>query len=347
MAKDKRKVILDILKAFLILLVILGHCIQYCNGVNYFNSELYYNNYLFKIIYSFHMPFFMLISGYLFQKGINKRSFIVELKNKFFRLLVPILSFSIIAFLLRLLVIEKFGFGILTLIIKFIGTVTGSLWFLWAVFLCSMLIKFVHDYMKDNKYIYCIIIVLSFLIPDIQYLSLYKFVFPFFLIGYFLSKKDIKYNTKINKYFPLLMLLFYFLIKNFDKAKFIYTSGYSILNNWGQIYNDIYRFIAGLLGSALIFVFAKMIINEKRNYKFLTFIGKRTLGLYLISSMIFDYVFKIVILNYNDFNYIRTLIFFIIIFSISLIVHIILEKIPIVSNLFLGQSSKKDGGKNG
>lgn len=67
---SKRNSYLDIAKSLGIILVVIGHCIQYGSGSLYFEKELYFYNILFKFIYSFHMPLFMLISGYLF--GYNK-----------------------------------------------------------------------------------------------------------------------------------------------------------------------------------------------------------------------------------------------------------------------------------
>lgn len=49
----------DALKGVLILLVVLGHSIQNTIG------DACYINHLWNIIYSFHMPAFMAISGYL------------------------------------------------------------------------------------------------------------------------------------------------------------------------------------------------------------------------------------------------------------------------------------------
>lgn len=54
-----RKVWIDSLKGILILLVVLGHSIQNTLG------EECYGNYWWNLIYSFHMPAFMAISGYL------------------------------------------------------------------------------------------------------------------------------------------------------------------------------------------------------------------------------------------------------------------------------------------
>jgi fucose 4-O-acetylase-like acetyltransferase len=57
MAKQ-RIAYIDFLKGFTILLVILGHCIE-------FNDTDYWNNIVFRYIYSFHMPLFMFLSGYV------------------------------------------------------------------------------------------------------------------------------------------------------------------------------------------------------------------------------------------------------------------------------------------
>ena len=56
---NKRLVWADSLKGVLIVLVVLGHAIQ-----NTIGSQCQ-TNHLWNIIYSFHMPAFMAISGYL------------------------------------------------------------------------------------------------------------------------------------------------------------------------------------------------------------------------------------------------------------------------------------------
>lgn len=50
----------DAIKGWLILLVILGHCIASTIGNDAANV-----NYWWCLIYSFHMPVFMAVSGYL------------------------------------------------------------------------------------------------------------------------------------------------------------------------------------------------------------------------------------------------------------------------------------------
>lgn len=55
----ERLIWLDSIKGWLILIVILGHAIQYCL------LESHATNYWWNLIYSFHMPAFMAVSGFV------------------------------------------------------------------------------------------------------------------------------------------------------------------------------------------------------------------------------------------------------------------------------------------
>lgn len=55
-----RLVWVDSLKGWLMLLVVMGHAIQYC-----MNDGECESNYWWNLIYSFHMPAFMALSGFV------------------------------------------------------------------------------------------------------------------------------------------------------------------------------------------------------------------------------------------------------------------------------------------
>lgn len=55
----ERLIWVDSLKGWLILIVVLGHAIQYCL------PESHDTNYWWNLIYSFHMPAFMAASGFV------------------------------------------------------------------------------------------------------------------------------------------------------------------------------------------------------------------------------------------------------------------------------------------
>lgn len=60
---------IDALKGIAIVLMFWGHVVQYGNG----GQIDFFDNTVFKTIYTFHMPLFMLISGYLFSFSSKKK----------------------------------------------------------------------------------------------------------------------------------------------------------------------------------------------------------------------------------------------------------------------------------
>ena len=71
----------DYIKGFAIILIVLGHALTYCYSL----KDIY------KIIYSFHVPLFFIISGYFFNSELNFKCFC---KKKAKRLLLPYLFYS-------------------------------------------------------------------------------------------------------------------------------------------------------------------------------------------------------------------------------------------------------------
>ena len=61
-----RLVQFDAVKLFAIYMVILGHCIQHLLSSDYLDEPGYI------MIYSFHMPLFMMISGYFASSGLKR-----------------------------------------------------------------------------------------------------------------------------------------------------------------------------------------------------------------------------------------------------------------------------------
>ena len=238
----KRNPYLDIIKAILILLVLIGHSIQYGSGENYLNKQLFFNNYLFKFIYSFHMPLFIMISGYLSYNSLNKVNLKDTIISKFKSLIIPIFIWSIIPFIIS---INNY-INIKELIKLFITTFSTNLWFLWSLFYINVLVKIINKYFKDNIYIYILSILITFILPNtyiIKYFnfqfSLYSFMYIYFLLGYFYKKYNL--DTKLNKYINnktliINTILFILLLIPFSKEYYIYTSGINIIGNYKQIF---------------------------------------------------------------------------------------------------------------
>ena len=91
--KSNRSLYLDIVKGFAIILVVYGHCIQW-HSDEYVSRSLFYSDELYRIIYSFHMPLFMLVSGYLFYGSVVRHSWRHNLKTRFSKLLLPVVLWN-------------------------------------------------------------------------------------------------------------------------------------------------------------------------------------------------------------------------------------------------------------
>lgn len=85
-----RNVTLDIARGILIILVVLGHSIHLNYG---------FGTYADKLIYSFHMPAFFVISGYLVYDSLNNRE-VVWAMRKTIQRLIPIIVFGCLLYVL-------------------------------------------------------------------------------------------------------------------------------------------------------------------------------------------------------------------------------------------------------
>ena len=116
----------DVLKLFAIFLVLWGHCIQY------FLSSQYSDEPVYRYIYSFHMPLFMMISGY-FSASSMKLRFTELITKKSRQLLLPCVSWAIIFTIIASTRTNQL----------FINTLTSSLiygfWFLKSCFIFYLL----------------------------------------------------------------------------------------------------------------------------------------------------------------------------------------------------------------
>lgn len=112
---------IDNIKAFLILLVVLGHCIQDV-GVNNDTG-------LMRFIYSFHMPLFMAMSGYVSQRDFTPWR---TVGRRAVQLLVPFLAWA---------VVKSIIVGDLEYILTIVMLPDRGLWFLWALFVVVLIIK--------------------------------------------------------------------------------------------------------------------------------------------------------------------------------------------------------------
>lgn len=293
---SKRLSWIDVMKGVGMLLVIFGHA-SLPNEVR-------------KYIYSFHMPLFFCISGYLFNikkyDGFNQ-----FLKSKAKSLLIPYIFLSVLNycyyFILKILAHKFNEISLKPLIGVLVGIrdtewtmCNGTMWFVLALFFCEIILFYIVKLLKDRD-VHILISLLVFAVIGFFYNSFINIKLPFSIdevfvsitfvgLGYIIKKRDLvsKFNSKI--YIILFITLnFVFQIINTQVNLFDLECG-----------NYIYFYISAISGIMMVMIICKNINKSK----FLEFIGKNTLLLLSIHQFVIYNQFKRIydIIQINDFT---------------------------------------------
>lgn len=271
---------LDFAKGILIFLVILGHCVQF---VEYKCEPLFWSDHLFKFIYTFHMPLFVGISGYLSYTSIKRRNFYSFAKSRMLYLLVPMLFWCIIGFGIDVIINSKE-----IDLVQFIRMFTKSYWFIWAILLFSFVIAVFSFFKLDNIYILILSAILLTALPfKFCGYPLIKSMYPFFVLGYFLAQIDLSRLVLLLKRYQILLILFsviFYFLWDKDVYPYITPSGFSHMKI------TLLRLVTSTTISIFVLLVLSYIYPKIQTWQVTSFIvniGKETLGLYLMQGILF------------------------------------------------------------
>lgn len=339
---------IDFIKGLAIFLVIWGHSIQNFG----LGDESFFENPLHILICSFHMPIFMVVSGFFFYKSL-RLNFGQLLTGKLRQLMLPIFSWTII---MNLLAAVQNGMSSLSVKQEIYdicyGTVT-NFWFIRSVFICYLL-TFLSKRIFSKDYIACIASILFFLaLTDNFRLALDKFMFPFFWMGYFMHK----YLDILNRYKKTILvtslIVWIILLCFWDKKYYIYVTGCAFyhIEHFRLVAEDFFprlqivafRYLIGIAGSFAFFFFAQRIYRPF--FHFIAAIGQKTLGIYIIHILLMGFI--IPYLQWPESNfYLFSLVYTPLtaagLLSVSLLITWLLEKNKFTNLVFLGGRYNKN-----
>ena len=175
---NTRDLQLDAIKGFAIILVIMGHIIGYSNQ----NGSI-----LYQLIYSFHMPLFFFVSGFLVFNHFGP-TLTTWIKKKFIQLIIPYCIFTLFYFFILFYpTIQNLNY--VDAFFKY--TVSDSAWFLPVLFESLFILAICIEAEKFiKKYSFLIFFILvSVLIPILNLDSMnivHQIVSysPFVILGY-------------------------------------------------------------------------------------------------------------------------------------------------------------------
>ena len=174
---QKRNQLLDAAKGVAIVLVVLGHTIQQYAGLdNRTALDLGFE----RFIVSFHMPLFMLVSGYLFYFSLQRHSELDIVKKRIKMFAFPILTVAVIKHLRG----NISHFELTSFVTDFPSSLFNSLWFFWAMIIIILFMCIVHKYFKNHWVGYLIAIVITLSLPNVYPLRAYVHLLPVFLLGF-------------------------------------------------------------------------------------------------------------------------------------------------------------------
>lgn len=282
---EKRIVWLDIIKGILITLVVLGHSIG-CARLQL--NQQFINDYFWKLIYSFHMPAFMAVSGYVAYR--NKRisadiaSGLSVIFRRFRQLMIPFLLWSVALFFVRHNVEHYYDYILIPNL---------SLWFLWALFFISaifILADWLSARMRSPQIVLMVVVAvllvgLMLIVPNakllgIEYVSYY---FIFYTLGYYMHKYELLKQISIT--WTIVLALLWFALAQFWEAKET-----PIVLRWVSFVPSIVLQTGYRAVTATVAIFALFSAVEKWGEckilsKFFT-LGQISLGIYAVHMVI-------------------------------------------------------------
>lgn len=267
---------LDSLKGFAIFLVVVGHVV-----LGYIRAETFMEyqwdlQLIYDLIYSFHMPLFFLISGFLYKLTWSKKNTGISKKiaNKFLNMVPMYLLFSL-AFWFSKYYATLYGniqmsdhFNFIDLIHIYIAPLS-YLWFLYVLICLFIIIPLLESFIK----------------PALVFLAFFLlYIFAPYIEGIFKIVNSIIYG---GVYFSLGSILFFYsnYLKNNIDNKLIIVSFISIAIACCSFPfiddHNIFKFICAISVSA----FLAIIFFRLRNYKFVSLwntCGYYSLGIYIL-----------------------------------------------------------------
>ncbi len=274
MQNDNKIACITFLQSFAVVLVVAGHCLPEANLGDTFPL---WASILHNFVYSFHMPLFFAIAGYLFSNSFKRQSisiknFKIFIRSKLKRIIVPYISIGTLAYLLKVFIFNKFAYRpCMGSFVDFIKSILipwdnpcAYLWFLPTIFfiyILGYLILNKNNYNKIDLFLWMIFsFVISFLsnYTDIGWLNIsgiFNYLFYFFMGILFFDFKEILFKYLSNQGLIVFIILLFFELQILPSLK----SGF---------YHYFLNCLTAILGILFSFIIANYC--AKRDIKFLS-----------------------------------------------------------------------------
>lgn len=256
---SKRLLEFDLLKLIAIFLVLWGHCTQY-----FLTSPDHCQEPVYRVIYTFHMPLFIMMSGFFAVSSLGK-SFRPFLLSKTLQLILPWLSWgSLFYVFLVLLSATDSSYG---------SHLDHSLWFLKCLFACYLIFYVTFRFCRKIPVAVVVSLAIAFFFPDRYVQTLY----PYFLVGALLNHLYDRFVAHVHLIGGVSLVLFA-VLSVFNK-----TDVY-----WSRTLMSTLLALSGSLSCFAIVSALSGFIRQSALCQFLAKWGQYTLGVYILQSFLLE-----------------------------------------------------------
>lgn len=246
-------------------MVMFGHALQYLSG------DGFKDNIPFNVIYSFHMPLFMIVSGYFFSSSL-KLDPIIFLMKKSIALILPAFVWCVIK-----VVLNRGG--------QMTNILIDSFWFLKSAFLCYLICYIAVRLIRKELVAYIVLVIASVLFYFHSEPFMLNYMLPSFIVGILLRHNSewIMHNRKY--ILPCTIIVYLCLIPFWKFEYFLGRTPFEGTEILQQISITAYRQLIGVAGSlSIILVFSYL----NKSFDIITFIGSSTLSFYVMNGLFSD-----------------------------------------------------------
>lgn len=293
-------------------------------------------------VFYFAVPIFFMITGVTLLDYNLKYSEKEYAKKRMLKTVIPFLFWSIIGLIFSIIVTKSTKADDLSFKYIFNGifntNIVGIFWFFPTLFMIYLIIPILANVQQEKKeklysVIIMIMLVLNVILPFINNVFKLELQIPiqvnlasngmlYVLIGYVLSKKELKKSMRIIIYvLGIIGLLVHVLMTQ----KLSLDAG-RIIDTYKGYWN-----IPCIAYSVAIFIFIKQIAEKIKFKKMFTFLAKYTFELYLMQYFIYTVVQKLTKWDTHAIVYRLGMPFIVI--AITIIITWILRKIPVIKKI--------------
>ena len=293
-----KNITISIVKGLAIILVVYGHVIQ--RSMVPFNEDFFLNP-AFKTIYAFHMPLFVFLSGWVMAYSLSRRSLFSAFKARFNTLMIPFITWGLLSavliFVVNIIETESSGLKAFAMSLAYELYLRPTLWILVTLFASScMLLYSIRLSKRFGKISFLFIYFLVLVIPYNDYGSLFyiKWLYPFYMAGYFISKNDIHVSGWLSRLAVLAIssAAFVFLASYWVKTDYIYIHQmHFMMESWlSDVLRMAYRYVLAFLGITVVFCIS-VYLSKTGLKHVLDILGIYSLDIYLIQRFVVEGIY--------------------------------------------------------